>query len=153
MIWTIFLYDWFRPNSGELMRQFVDSDSRSNLARAFLKSIDGCETMLTIAFFFFTLLFCISYYTWYNQIVKPFGFHYRRRHWCAFMLISEILIGVSSFIICKLSLINLGLPGTSEYVTNYIIGNLCWGIILFFLISWIWCTWLPTNAYRWFKWF
>lgn len=147
---TIF-YDWILPNKQAFINEFKDDDAKRNAAKAFVSSLSNCDLLLFITCVGLTLAACISYYTWYNKIVKPWGYHYRKRHWTAWLVIALILTFLAAKLFCIPLLKNVGLQGTDGFIWRFYIGNAIYTVVGFFIISFVWCSWLPTNAYRWLK--
>lgn len=147
---TIF-YDWLLPNEQAFVNSFRDNDAKQRAARAFVESLPNCEWLLFLTCCIVTSIVCVLYYTWYNNIVKPFGYHYRMRHWFAWLFIALVIAFLMAMFFCIPVLKNVGLEGTDDFILRFYIGNLLYGLGIYILLSTIWCNFLPTNAYRWFK--
>lgn len=148
MILTL-LYNLFTPNKSKY-RDILPDDIKEKATLLF-NSMNNCETWLFLSCILIVLITGISYFTWYNNTVKPWGYHYRKRHWAGWFVIAIIINIISSWVICNITLDMLTLPGTSEFITWYVIGNSCYTIIFYGILSLVWYNWLPTNAYRWWK--
>lgn len=148
---TLSIYKPFMPKESA----FLDGldINEQEYGEEFLDSLASCEMFSLYVIFGVALFTCISYYTWYNNIVKPWGYHYRKRHWFVWMIISMVLMSVGTYIIENRCLVNIDLPGTSEFIFMLYVVNLLFIVLVYFFLSMIWCNCLPTNAYRWFNWF
>lgn len=147
---TIF-YDWLLPNEQAFVNSFRDNDAKQRAARAFVESLPNCEWLLFGICFIVAFLACFLYYTWYNNIVKPFGYHYKMRHWLAWLFIALVITALLATFVCFLVLKNVGLVGTGDFIWGLCMGNVLYGLGIYILFSIVWCNFLQTNAYRWFK--
>ena len=151
MLLKAIFYDWILPNEQAFLKTFKDNDAKLNAAKQFLNSLSNCELLLFLICVFVTIMACVSYYTWYNRLVKPFGYHYRRRHWAAWLAITLVVTFCVAKFACIPLLKNVGLEGTDDFILRLYIGNAVYALVIFLFASIVWCNFLPTNAYRWFN--
>lgn len=144
------IYTPFWPNESE----FLDNLGEDlQYGEEFLASLHSTEILFILAFIGSAMIACISYYWWYNNIVKPWGYHYRRRHWFGWLVIAELITFATTYFIEKAKLVNVDLEGVSEFIYMTYIANFVYCILAYFILSIVWCNCLPTNAYKWFNWF
>lgn len=150
MLLKTLFYHWFLPNEQAFINTFGDNEARQNAARSFVRSLSNCDSLLFWSCLGVTIITCVLYYTWYNNTVKPFGYHYRKSHWATWLGIALLLTFVVAFC-CMSTLKNVNLDGTASFIWGFYFGNAIYCFVCFIIVSMIWCNYLPTNAYRWFK--
>lgn len=146
---TIF-YDWVLPRQNEFINDFGNNENKVRLAKAFWKSIEQNEIFLfLLSVVVIAIAACALYYTWYNNMPKR---HYRIRHW-SYWLIGAIIAtigityGLSQFLLENIT----KLQGTGRIMGNLIIANVAYSTGLYLIMSFVWCNYGPTNAYRFLK--
>lgn len=137
-------------NQKEFLRNFSEDETRLQQARRFWKSLEETDLEVWIAIIGLTGIVCVSYYTWFNKIFRPFGYHYRRRYWVGALLVCWILLFACIFYIDQ-SVLYVGLSGSNDILWTRRVSAIGWSTCIYILLSIIWCLWLPTNAYRWVK--
>ena len=147
---TIF-YQWLLPNEQTFINSFKDNEAKQNAAKVFIKSLSNCDLWLFISCVFLTAVACILYYTWYNNRMEPFGYHYRMRHWGAWMAIALLLSILATYFCCMFTLDKTNLSGTGEFISKFYLVSAIYSLLFFVILSVVWCNLFPTNAYRWFK--
>lgn len=148
MMTLLSIFHW--TSQKEFLQPFVENETKLQQARLFWKSLEETDLYVGGILVFITAFCCISYYTWFNNISKPFGYHYRRRYWagawavCGLLLIG-CLLGIDQ------SVKFTGLVGADGILTQrWICVGICYSL-LYLILSCFWCLWFPTNAYRLFK--
>jgi hypothetical protein len=138
-------FDMF-PTKGEFLSQYANNDNLRNQANALWKQLENIKPILYIVAVVIALAFCVYYYKWYNE--KP-GRHYKIEYWLRHFLYSGLATAIATFIL-ECFLIKTNLDAWSLYMGRVVI---CTAISLgmYFLASWLWCSCLPTNAYRFLK--
>ncbi len=142
------LYWWI--NQKEFLRNFSEDETKLQQARRFWKSLEETDLGVWIAIILLTGIVCVSYYTWFNKIFRPFGYHYRRRYWVGALLVCWILLFAC---ICYIdqSVLYVGLTDSNDILWTRRISAILLSTCIYGLLSLICCLWLPTNAYRWVK--
>lgn len=141
------LYEWLQPNRLEFKKVLKDGAKR-NIEEVFT-SMDNCEIWLIVSFLLITIVACISYFTWYNKMTWPLGYHYRKSHWIGWFVFALVLIAIVTLIIC--SFIETNNISIGEFITGYVVGNLLYGCIVFLLLTFVCHNCMTTNAYRFWK--
>lgn len=144
-------YDWILPNKMKYCLSFGDNQAKQKAAEEFVRSLSDKEIFALIICIVIALIGSASYYWWYNEIKWPFGYHYRKRHWFGWLVITCLMAALFTLGICILFLSNMNLEGTGAFVLRLCVANVAYAIVIYGLISVLWCNVLPTNAYRWFK--
>lgn len=142
------LYWWI--NQKEFLRNFSEDETKLQQARRFWKSLEETDLGVWIAIIGLTGIVCVSYYTWFNKIFRPFGYHYRRRYWVGALLVCWILLFAC---ICYIdqSVLYVGLSGSNDILWTRRVSAILLSTFIYGLLSFICCLWLSTNAYRWVK--
>ena len=142
------MYWWV--NQKKFLRNFSEDETKLQQARRFWKSLEETDLWVWIVIILLTSIVCIYYYTWFNNTCRPFGYHYRRRYWAGTLLIWWVLLFVC---ICCIDqfVLYVGLSGSNDILWTRRVSAIGWSTCIYILLSIIWCSCLPTNAYRWFK--
>ncbi len=152
MIMIHFPYDWITGSQSAFLNAFRDDDAKLRRAREFWNSLQNCEVWLLIGAIAIGVIFAILYYTWWNKIARPGGYHYRIRHWVGFAVVSSILCFVGSYWLYDFIVVNKTINKIAEgFQLNLSMINIAVCFILYFIISFLWCNWGKTNAYPFLK--
>ena len=130
------LYEWIAGKMTDFLSQFQNNESLYQQARVFWNKLEGISTILLIIFLVLGILLAFFYYKPYNN--KP-GRHYTPAHWLFFLLVAFIA--------------GFAVTYGVEYLMEFMIalGNAIYASAVYFIVSVLWCNFLPTNAYRLFK--
>jgi len=90
------------------------------------------------------VLLAIWYYKPYNE--QP-GRHYKPKYWFIFLGITFFLVLITTFLL-EYIVVEPRLPGALSVEIRIALGNAIYATLLYFITSFVWCNWLPTNAYR-----
>ena len=145
-------YDWITGSKNAFLQVFRDDDVKLKRAREFWDSLQNCEVWLLLGAIAIGVFFAISYYTWWNKIARPGGYHYRIRHWGGFAVTSSILCFAVSFGLYDFFVVNKTINKIAEgFQFNLSFFNIAVCFISYFIISFLWCNLWKTNAYPFFK--
>ena len=129
-------------------RAFVNSfnENLQGIAKHFWHDLNGIAPFFIVTAIGVGVATCWYYYRPYNN--KP-GRHYKPSHWFKFMLICFLLtlgvtLGFEHFI--KTTLNGAGM--TMFWIA---LNNALYSIVVYFVMSLMWCNFLPTKAYRYLK--
>lgn len=140
----------------KLYKQFTGTESEflGNLNEAtreagdiYWRNLDKSCSAFLILMLAISIGICICYFTIYNKFP---GRHYRPTHWAGFYILSALLALVGTWWLGWL-LANPTVKGAGWLLFDISLGNLCYSILIFGILSVIWWLFLPTNAYRPFK--
>lgn len=132
-------YKWFLPG----LSQETDNE-------IFMNSLLACEDKLFISCIGCALLLVFLYYGLYTKRCF-WGYHYRVKHWVGWIIGFFIIMTAVAWL---WPLQELEEPKTIDIET--IQWRLYWGNVVLYsftslFLSWFWCQFLPTNAYRFLK--
>ncbi len=138
---------FFLPSKGKFLSSFNNETIQSQ-ADSVWRQLDGLNTMLIVIMVIIGIGLAFWYYLPYNE--KP-GRHYKISHWAFFFLGSILFtffvtLGIEYFGI-KTHLKN----GVDSLFLLTALNNALYGGITFLILSFLWCNFFPTNAYRFLK--
>jgi hypothetical protein len=134
-------------SKGKFLSQFANENLK-NQANAVWQSLESITPLLVAIFIVAGVGFAVSYYTVFNN--RP-GRHYKMKYWflfAAFALIATLVFTL----IAEFGLIKTNLKNDVFFLYSMCaLSNVIYSLILYFIISVIWCNLGKTNAYRYFK--
>lgn len=142
------LYEWIIGTMSDFARQFQDNETLYNQARKFWSNLEASSIIIVGIFIVLGIIMAYTYYKPFND--KP-GRHYKPKYWWIFLGITFILsflitLGAAYFMVPP------KIEGSFVLELKIALANAIYSIIVYVLISWIWCQFnLPTNAYRYLK--
>ena len=142
------LYEWIIGTMSDFAKQFQENETLYNQARKFWINLEASSIIIVGLFIVLGLIMAYTYYKPFND--KP-GRHYKPKYWWIFLGITFILsflitLGAAYFMVPP------KIDGSFVLVLKIALANAIYSIIVYVLISWIWCQFnLPTNAYRYLK--
>lgn len=141
------LYEWIAGNMSDFTRPFRENENLATQAKNFWRDLENASVGFIFIAALVAILAAVIYYIPFNN--KP-GRHYRPLYWflfwCATLLISFGLTFGYEYIFCEPKL-----NGALLLELKIAFGNAIYSILLYLIISIVWCWSLPTNAYRIFK--
>lgn len=143
------LYEWIAGSQHEFTRQFQNNDQLFNQAQSFWNQLNGTTWSALIVMFVIGIATAIYYYTAYNN--KP-GRHFTLPQWAIFIIAVFLVTFMTSLAILYF-FAKPKLNGAWEIELLLSLGNSIYAVIVYTIMSIIWCncSYLPTNAYRVFK--
>ena len=141
------LYEWIAGKMTDFLSQFQNNESLYQQARVFWNKLEGISTILLIIFLVLGILLAFFYYKPYNN--RP-GRHYTPAHWLFFLLVTFIA-GFAVTYGVKYLMVPPRLNGAWKLEFMIALGNAIYASAVYFIVSVLWCNFLPTNAYRLFK--
>lgn len=142
------LYEWIIGTMSDFAKQFQDNETLYNQARGFWSKLEASSIIIVGIFIALGIIMAYTYYKPFND--KP-GRHYKPKYWVIFLGITSILsflvtLGAAYFMVPP------KIDGSFVLELKIALANAIYSIIVYVLISWIWCQFnLPTNAYRYLK--
>lgn len=73
--------------------------------------------------------------------------HYLPKWWYGMMVVCAVISFFLSFIL-PMCLVGTSFNGSLGLEIKLAFGNMCYAIVLYFVVSLFWCKWGKTNAYR-----
>lgn len=140
-------YRWFAGSMSDFAKPFKESEALYNQARVFWRHLEGASTIIIAVFVIIGVAFAFTYYIPYNE--KP-GRHYHPIHWLKFLLYTFVL----TFIITlgfEYFVVKPKLDGAFMVEFMIAIANAIYASLVYWAVSFLWCNFCPTNAYRMFK--
>lgn len=141
------LYKWIAGSANDFTKRFSYNDDLYYIARGFWSHLESNGLLIIAIFVVIGLLFAYCYYGPYNNIP---GRHYKPKYWLIFILITF----VASFTLTLVFEYITAAPkldGALMLEIKIALGNAIYAPLVYFITSIVWCNWLPTNAYRLFK--
>lgn len=140
------LYKWLIGTQADFTHPFQNNETLFNHARAFWNQLAN-NVWIAVLIILFGVILAYCYYGPYND--KP-GRHYKPKYWAIFLFatffVSLILTLVALYIMVKPTM-----KGAFMLEFEISLANAIYATILYFVVSVVWCQWLPTNACRIFK--
>ena len=133
-------YNWFLPDLTEKISENED----------FLDTLLACEDILFGSCLACVLLPVILYYWLYTKRCD-FGYHYRVKHWVGWMIVFFAIMTALEWLWPLQELDELFMDDIESIKWRLYWGNCVLYFVTFLMISWFWCQFLPTNAYRFLK--
>jgi len=140
-------YKWIAGSMSDFANQFHDNTQLYSQARSFWQQLEAHSFTLPIIILVLGIGFAAFYYKPYNDLPHR---HYKPRYWLLFLLITFII----TFLVTwgfEYYAVHPRLKGANWLEVKIAIGNAIYTCIVYLLVSIVWCNWLPTNAYRIFK--
>lgn len=138
----------FLPSKGKFLQAFSNNEQLKAQADQVWRQLDVWSIVLLIVTLFIGITLAAYYYTMYNE--RP-GRRYTFKHWCLFASIAFVITFISTIFIEYLG-INTNLKtGIASLYWLCAINNALYCFVVYFITSFIWCNYLPTNAYRFLK--
>lgn len=141
------LYEWIAGKMTDFLSQFQNNESLYQQARVFWNKLEGISTLLLFIFLVLGVLLAFFYYKPYNN--RP-GRHYTPAHWLFFLLVTFIA-GFAVTYGVEYLMVPPRLNGAWKLEFMIALGNAIYASAVYFIVSVLWCNFLPTNAYRLFK--
>lgn len=141
------LYSLFAGSMKDFAKPFKENETLYNQAMAFWGKLENFSIIIVVIFIVLGLSMAIWYYKPFNN--SP-GRHYTLKYWLLFLIATFII----TFIVTlgfEYFAVSPKLDGALLLEAKIALGNACYATLLYFLTSFVWCNWLPTNAYRLFK--
>ena len=141
------LLELYRPFAGsktDFIKAFRDNDSLYEQAIKFWDGLESLSVYILMICVVLGIGLAIYYYTIYNN--HPHR-HYTPQKWFLWMGITllSVFILTLSF---ELLAMKPKLDGAFMLETKIALGNAVYAILIYLMISFVWCMSLPTNAYR-----
>ena len=141
------LLELYRPFAGsktDFIKPFRDNDSLYYQAISFWNSLENVSVIILLIGVVMGSALAAYYYTIYNN--SP-GRHYKPWHWLLWMVITLLSVFLLTWLF-ELLAVKPKLDGAFVLEGKIAFGNALYAVLLYLLISYVWCMALPTNAYR-----
>lgn len=143
MKWLSF-YKWIAGSITDFTNQFKGNEILYQQARAWWGKLESISVFLVLIMVIFGVLWAIFYYKPYNEMPKR---HYKPKHWFLFMAVTFLSVLLIT-ILFEYIAVEPRLQGALSVEIRVALGNAIYATLSYLIISFIWCNWLPTNAYR-----
>lgn len=144
---AIDIYKWIGVSGNGFKKQFHGNDALYKQAKIFWSTLDSNAMVIIVIFLILGILLASYYYTTYNNMPHR---HYHPKQWLGWLLITSVLSLMVSFVVL-LIMAPARLHGAMFLEIKISFANAIYAAIIYFVMSFVWCNWLPTNAYRMFK--
>lgn len=138
---------WFAGKMSDFAGKFENNEALYNQARAFWRNLEGCSLVFIMISIVFGIGLAAYYYTIYNNIS---GRHYQPKHWCLHLAATFIVSLLLTFG-CEYLAAAPKLDGAMSLEIQIAVINGFYAVFVYFLTAVFWCNFLPTNAYRFLK--
>ena len=146
---TFGLYDWALPYDET---SFVDSyhsqnDALTERLHTWWQTFAGADMWYILIFVACAFMFALWYYTDFNN--RP-GRHYTPKWWGLFGLWNMIATLILTFVVSYFLITNQQGYGTKTMTLQISLAfiNAVYSAVAYLFFSFVWCNWLPTNAYK-----
>lgn len=143
--------NWFTSKKEYLENAVGSTDDpeeierRRRLASRFWNSIDMNDVWMVLIMAAITAIICYAYFIPFN---KKAGRHYLPSY-CVFFGIGAILLSFAATLLYCSLIVNM------DYDTSFVMKvaaiNAVYSLLLYLILSFFFCNYSNTNAYRWFK--
>lgn len=140
-------YKWIAGSMSDFINQFQTNPQLFQQARAFWQQLEAHSWFFLVIIFVLGIGIAAFYYKPYNEWPHR---HYKPTHWLAFFFLTLVVAFLLTWLYEYLS-VKPRLNGASWLQVKLAIGNAIFTGFVYFLTSIGWCNFLPTNAYRIFK--
>lgn len=140
-------YKLFIGSKASFLKPFGDNgqeDLLYNRAVVFWDKLDSAALWLPFIVLFVGGGLAAYYYSFFNN--KP-GRRYLPRYWYIMMVFCTVFSFILSLIV-PVCLVGTSFNGSLSLESKLAFGNMCYTILLYFVVSFVWCKWGKTNAYR-----
>lgn len=137
-------YKWIAGSANDFAKQFYKNDTLNDKAKEFWQQLEGSGFIILALFVVLGILLAWRYYGPYNE--KP-GRHYKPHNWLIFMLITFVT-SFATTLVFEYIVATPKLDGAFMLEVKIALGNAIYATLVYFITSFVWCNWLPTNAYR-----
>ncbi len=141
------LYKWIAGGMTDFTRQFQDNENLFKQAQSFWNKLESVSIWIVIICIGLSILLAVIYYQPYNNIA---GRHYKPTHWVGFLLLTFIATFGFTWLFEYIAAAPK-LQGSLLLEMKIALCNAIYASGLYFVLSFIWCWCLPTNAYRFLK--
>lgn len=141
------LYSWMAGSMSDFAKPFKENENLYKQATAFWNKLENSSTVILLICLVLGIAIAAFYYTSYNN--RP-GRHYTPKFWALMLVITFALTFGATFGFEYLS-VKPTLQGATMLEIKIALCNSLYAVFVYFLTSVVWCKWLPTNAYRLFK--
>ena len=131
----------------DFVSQFKNNAALYDQARAFWSKMESFSIIIVLLFVILGIFWAFFYYNPYNK--QP-GRHYTPTQWLLFMVITFILTFLVTLGFEYLA-VSPRLNGAFLLQLKIAFANAIYSSVVYFVVSFIWCNWLPTNAYKFLK--
>lgn len=129
---------FLKPYEGEGMETMYQQ------ALGFWNKLDSVSPVFVIIFILFGILLAYLYYGPYNEQAHR---HYLVKHWAKFLIVCAVISLIATFSVAYVAA-PPRMNGTLSMEILLAIDNAVYAAGVFLATSFVWCNWLPTNAYR-----
>lgn len=134
-------------SKNDFISQFKENESLYQQAKTFWKHLEG----LSICYYAIAILLGIALAWWYY---KPFnetpGRHYLPKYWCYFLIGSGFAAAFLTFVL-EIIVAKPQLDGAWGVEVQVALINAVYTVVLYLLVSILWCVSNKTNAYPFYK--
>lgn len=138
------LYSWITGTMGDFIKPFSENKALYNQARAFWNKLDNSAIVIVLMFIMLGIALAAYYYTSYNNKT---GRRYTPKHW-VYLLIATLIITFLATFAFEYIAVTPKLDGATWLEVKIAFANALYAGGIYLLTSFVWCNWLPTNAYR-----
>lgn len=134
------------PGKQKFLAQFTDEQVKAQALQVW-NQFDNWSWLMVVGAAVITFLAVWVYYGPFNNAKK--GRHYHPKWWALFYVLTLLIVFAGSMGAC-VGFIETHLNSRLliPYYLEASLSNTIYSLVLFFLLSWIWCSFLHTNAYR-----
>ena len=136
------------PSKGKFLGSFAHNEQLMQQADHVWRQLDGLAPWLLIGSVAIGIGLCVWYYTGYNN--RP-GRHYKVKHWVLWMLLAFTLTLAGTLLVEYLGIQTSLRHGIGSLYWRCAINNVLYSVVLYVLISLVWCNFGRTNAYKFLK--
>ena len=141
------LLDTYFISLSDICQPFANNEVLYNQARIFYQQLDNLSFLFLVIAILLSVFSAWFYFGPYNNKA---GRHYRISHWVIFLLIAFVSVFLVTWALQEFS-ISISIRGVWIYELQIALINACYATIIYLAATFVVHNWLPTNAYRFFK--
>lgn len=141
------LYEPFAGTMSDFTKNFENNDALFNQAKAFWRQLDDVALLIILVLLICGIVGAAYYYYTYNN--RP-GRHYKPKYWGLFLL-GTFVVTFALTLLLEYVMVHPSLSGAFWLELRIAFGNAIYALLLYIIVSILWCNFFPTNACRIFK--
>lgn len=138
------IYKLFIGSKPSFLRPFEGEEALYQQATIFWNKLDSAAFWLPVIIL--VVGGGLAYY-YYGPFNNQSGRHYHPKCWYGMMVVCAVVSSFLSFIL-PVCLVGTSFNGSLGLEIKLAFGNMCYAIVFYFIVSFVWCKWGKTNAYR-----
>ncbi len=134
-------------SKNDFISQFKENESLYKQAKTFWNHLEGLSPWCYAIAILLGIALAWGYYKPFNEIP---GRHYLPKYWCRFLIVAGLLAAIFTFVL-EFVVANPKPDGALGIEAQVALINAVYTVVLYLLVSILWCVSNKTNAYPFYK--